>query len=108
VTITTVSRLSSYRLSPPSDEGEKAILGATLMLAVYILLSQVNMLIPQFDAPQVPHIVVAIEAGFFLTAISLAESVLVHTLRIVTADLPVSFNRAVADFLSDVVQIGPP
>jgi archaellin len=76
----------------PSDKGEKVVLGATLVTVVYILEDEVNRLLPPPDADRVPHIVLALQVGFILTAISLVEGVCVQTLRVLAPELPARIN----------------
>ena len=70
----------------PTDEGEKVILGATLITALYVLLKQVTTLLPE-ESNDVPHLAFALEAGFIMAVISLLEGVCVQTMRIVAKDL---------------------
>jgi hypothetical protein len=53
-----------------------------LVIAGHVLLESVNKLIPQADGDQVPHLINALQVAFIMTAISLAESVIVQTVRI--------------------------
>ena len=80
--------LSALTFLLPSDDGEKIILGATILTAADVLKRQVMTLIPHVDSENVPHLVIALEAGFVLSAISVAEAVCIQTARIITPDLP--------------------
>jgi hypothetical protein len=92
----------------PTDEGEKIILGATLLTALYVLLKQVTTLLPE-ESNEVPHLAVALEAGFILAAISLLEGVCVQTMRILAKDFfdaPTTFVSS--DVLGTCGQISMP
>ena len=76
----------------PSDESEKILLGATLILAMYVMQQVLSNLIPQFSNGGNPHIIEATMAGFWMLAFSLFESVIVQTMRIVGPDIPVCIS----------------
>ena len=75
----------------PTDRGEKVVLGATLITAVFVLQDNVNKMLPQAQQSDTPHLVVALQVGFILAAVSLVEGVILQTLRIIAPELP---NRA--------------
>lgn len=77
----------------PSDRGEKITLAATLVIAVYVLQTQMSNLLPQFSSDDTPMVVTAFLVGFALTVLALLESVLIQTVRIYASLVPKSISQ---------------